>query len=231
MPETRFWHVLGPLWHEHFEPHELVGDAEPVYDQEGTWTGYRFGRGLLGLDREIVVSAGADKRRSGLFEARRLIRDAEPDGTRYDELVELLVKDNQRHDSTPRVIRSSDRPFEDTRGGRMKFLIDNWSDLAGQDLDMAEYEIAAGKRSGAHRHIAEELLLVIEGSGFDDHDGSTHPWEAGDLICIPPMTAHAHVNNGSETARLVSVWSHHPANEFLGGFEHIEDATGWSSDH
>jgi hypothetical protein len=26
------------------------------------------------------------------------------------------------------------------------------------------------------------------------------------------------------------VWSHHPANEFLGGFEHIADASDWRAD-
>ncbi|MGH3452505.1 MAG: cupin domain-containing protein, partial [Haloechinothrix sp.] len=114
------------------------------------------------------------------------------------------------------------------RQGRLKFYLSNWSDIAGQDVDLALYEIPYAGRSGAHRHIAEEILLVLEGSGHDIHDGSRHSWEAGDVICVPPMTAHQHVNDGDGAARLLTAWMHHPANEFLGGVEHIEDASGWS---
>ena len=128
------------------------------------------------------------------------------------------------------MIRAADRPLEDTRGGRMRFYVSNWEDLSGQDLDLAVYEIAPGERTGTHRHIAEELLLVLQGSGIEDHDGSTHRFEAGDLICVPPMAAHAHANDGDEVVRLASVWSHHPGNEFLGGFEHIADASDWEAD-
>jgi len=229
IPETRFWHVLGLLWHEHFEPH-LIPGAESLDDVDGAWGGYRVPRGVLGLERDLDVRAGADPRRAAVFDARRSVRDDENRGsTWYDDLVRLLPADNARFDGTPRVIGASTRPWEDTRGGRMRFYVSNWENLAGQDLDLAMYEIAPGQRTGSHRHIAEELLLVLEGTGFEDHDGSTHAFEAGDLICVPPMAAHSHGNDGDDVVRLVSVWSHHPANEFLGGFEHIADASDWRS--
>lgn len=227
VPETRFWHVLGLLWHEHFEGQPLPGIEHRIGD-DGGWDGYRVPEGVLGLEREIEVPAGADPRRDAVFRARRAVRDPSAfEGTTwYDDLLRRLPEDNDRHDRTPPVIRGSECPWEDTRGGRMKFYVSNWTGLAGQDLDLAAYEIPPGGRTGRHRHIAEEILLVVRGSGFDDHDGSEHRWEEGDLICIPPMAAHLHANDGEEPARLVSVWSHHPANEFLGGFEHIDDAVG-----
>lgn len=229
VPETRFWHVLGLLWHEHFEPQELSG-IEHVVGEDGSWRGYRVREGVLGLDREIEIPAGAEPRREAVFRARRAQREASPFGgaTWYDDFLRRLPEDNRRHDATPRVVHGAELPWEDTRGGRMKFYVSNWAEVAGQDLDLAMYELPPGTRSGTHRHIAEELLLVLEGSGSDDHDGSEHRWEAGDLICIPPMAAHSHANDGDRTARLVSVWSHHPANEFLGGFEHIADVTDGS---
>jgi quercetin dioxygenase-like cupin family protein len=149
--------------------------------------------------------------------------------TWYDDLLRLLPEDNARYEATPRVLRGADTRWEDTRGGRMRFYVSNWANLAGQDLDLAMYEIAAGQRTGRHRHIAEELMLVLQGSGVEEHDGSEHRFDAGDLICIPPMAAHSHANDGDETVRLVSAWTHHAANEFLGGFEHIEDATDWTA--
>ena len=227
VPETRFWHVLGLLWHEHFEPHP-IGGAEPL-DGDGAWRGYRVPEGVLGLEHDLDVPSGADPRRSAVFDARRGAASGGGDASWYGELVRQLVADNERHDRTPRVIRAADRPLEETRGGRMRFYVSNWEGLSGQDLDLAVYEIAPGERTGTHRHIAEELLLVLRGSGVEDHDGSTHRFEAGDLICIPPMAAHHHANDGDEVVRLVSVWSHHPANEFLGGFEHIADASDWEA--
>ena len=227
VPETRFWHVLGLLWHEHFEAQDLPG-VERMTAEDGSWSGYRVQEGVLGLDRDLEIPAGAEPKREAVFRARRAEREASHFGGEawYDDFLRRLPEDNERHDATPRVVRGADLPWEDTRGGRMKFYVSTWANHAGQALDLAMYEIAAGARTGTHRHIAEELLLVLEGSGSDDHDGSEHRWEAGDLICIPPMAAHSHANAGDRTARLVSVWSHHPANEFLGGFEHIADATG-----
>ena len=88
------------------------------------------------------------------------------------------------------------------------------------------YEIPPGARTGTHRHIAEELLLVLEGSGIDDHDGSRASVGGRRPHLHPAHGRALHCNEGDRRARLVSVWSHHPANEFLGGFEHIADASG-----
>jgi quercetin dioxygenase-like cupin family protein len=228
IPETRFWHVLGLLWHEHLEPRTIQG-MEREDDVDGRWLGYRVRAGVLGLDHDIAVPAGAEPRRAGVFDARRAASPGGSGTTWYDELVRELAADNERHDRTPRVIRAAERPLEDTRGGRMRFYVSNWENLSGQDLDLAVYEIAPGQSTGTHRHIAEELLLVLQGSGIEIHDGSTHRFEAGDLICVPPMAAHAHSNDGDVVVRLASVWSHQPANEFLGGFEHIADASDWEA--
>ena len=123
----------------------------------------------------------------------------------------------------------TDVPLEDTRQGRLQYYVTHWTPMIGRDLELAVYDIPAGHRSGRHRHIPEELLLVVSGSGYDIHDGTRHEWRAGDLICIPPMTEHQHVNDGEYAAQLVSVWLNHPTNEFLGGIEHIEDASTWTA--
>ena len=90
-------------------------------------------------------------------------------------------------------------------------------------------EIAPGERSGEHRHIFEELLLVVKGRGYDRHEGTKHPWKEGDLICVPPMIVHQHVNDGNDAVQLVSVWSQQPGHELLGGIEQISNASDWKS--
>jgi quercetin dioxygenase-like cupin family protein len=229
IPEVRLWHVLGLLWHEHFEPRGMPAEVESRDDEAGGWSGYRIPRGVLGLERDLRVRSGADPRREAVFAARRAAPDAASFGdTRYDQFLRMLASERELHEQTPRVVRGAEQPWEDTRQGRLRYYLTAWLSIAGQDLELASYQIAPGHRSGRHRHVAEELLLVVEGSGHDLHDGSEHAWEAGDLICVPAMTEHQHVNHGDGPATLVSVWTHHPTNEFLGGVEHLEDASSWS---
>jgi quercetin dioxygenase-like cupin family protein len=227
IPESRLWHVLGLLWTEHWEPQRVPGEVR-VLDGDGEWAGYEFPRGLLDLEDDLVVRPGADPHREAVFDARARGERLGAVGNRYDHFVDMLGVERERREDSPRVFPGESRPFEHTRQGELRYYIDNWAGLHGQDLDVAEYRIDAAERTGRHRHIAEELLYVVAGTGHDVHDGSEHPWKAGDLICIPPMTEHQHVNTGSEPARLISVWSHHPANEFLGGIEHVEDASTWT---
>ena len=68
---------------------------------------------------------------------------------------------------------------------------------------------------------------MIQGRGYDLHEGTRHSWEAGDLICVPPLIVHQHVNDGNDTAQLISAWSQQPGHELLGGIEQIENASDW----
>jgi gentisate 1,2-dioxygenase len=94
-------------------------------------------------------------------------------------------------------------------------------------MDVMVQEIEPRGFSGEHRHIFEELLFVERGRGYDLHEGTRHPWAAGDLICIPPMIAHQHVSDADEPVRLVSVWARQPGHEYLGGIEQMKVASGW----
>jgi gentisate 1,2-dioxygenase len=88
-------------------------------------------------------------------------------------------------------------------------------------------EIPAGSRSGRHRHVPEELIYVMQGEGYDIHDGQRWDWKAGQLICVPTMTDHQHFSTGSEPAVLLSTMPAHYTFLGLGGIEQIEDAPEW----
>jgi gentisate 1,2-dioxygenase len=85
-------------------------------------------------------------------------------------------------------------------------------------------QIEPGSRSGQHRHVAEELILVLEGKGYDVHDGERWNWQQGDLICIPTMTTHQHFSLGDSPALLFSASPSIYADLGLGGIEQFEDA-------
>jgi|SRR5579884_291358 quercetin dioxygenase-like cupin family protein len=227
LPQVRLWHVLGLLWQEQLELQDLPEGTEPIKDGSGKLAGYRVPAGVLGLERDLEVRLGADKRRQEIFEARRSVREAPPVKTEYDWFLKRLADENRLEAESPRVIRASDRRWEDTRQGRLKFYIDRWTEVAAQALDVMATEIEPQGHTGEHRHIFEEMALVLQGRGHDTQENTQHQWEAGDIICVPPMTAHQHFNDGDEPVRLLSVWSRQLGHEFLGGIEHIKDASSW----
>ncbi|MSP39149.1 MAG: cupin domain-containing protein [Deltaproteobacteria bacterium] len=197
LPQVRLWHNQGLLWRE----------------QQS--------------EEKIPLQAQKDRKLEEIFQARRQVQTIRPEKSRYDWFLNRLAEENQLEQNGPRVLSGRDGKWELTRQGRLKFLISRWTEVANHSLDLMEQEIAPGERSGEHRHIFEELLLVLRGRGHDLHEGTRHSWQAGDLICIPPMIAHQHVNDGDEMARLVSVWARQPGHEFLGGIEQLSDASDW----
>jgi quercetin dioxygenase-like cupin family protein len=199
LPQLRLWHGQGLLWRDPLDP-------------SGPGSG---------------SAAASEKKVAALFESRRQIQNPATGKTRYDWFLSRLADENRVERESPRVIHGTDCPWESTRQGKLKFYISRWTEVAAQGLDMTAQEIAPGERSGEHRHIFEELLLVIKGRGYDLHEGTQHRWEEGDLICIPPMIAHQHVNDGRDAALLVSVWPRQPGHELLGGIEQLRNASDW----
>jgi quercetin dioxygenase-like cupin family protein len=199
LPQLRLWHGQGLLWRDSL--------GEPASSDES--------------------DSPSEQKVVAIFHLRRQVREPAPGKTRYDWFLSRLADENRIEREGPRVIRAADHDWEDTRQGKIKFYLNRWIETAARGLDLMAQEIAPAERSGEHRHIFEELLLVVKGRGHDLHEGTRHPWEAGDLICVPPMIAHQHVNDGADVARLISVWPQQPGNELLGGIEQIANASDW----
>jgi quercetin dioxygenase-like cupin family protein len=228
VPENRLWHVLGLLGEDHLTPQSMPGDVEILLDDDDGWAGYRFLAGTLGAKHAIEIPRGAEPPSERTFAGRRdPDRVTEKGDTVYHALLRRLDEERELELATPRVIAGDSLPWEDTRQGVLKYFLHNWSEVSGHDLDLAVYRIPPGGHSGRHRHVAEELLYVVQGSGHDVHGETSYPWTAGDLICVPPMTAHQHVNDSAEEVVLVSCWVTATANEYLGGIEHLADASTW----
>ncbi|SRR5581483_1590221 len=227
LPQVRLWHVLGLLRQEQYELQQLPDGTEPIRGSSGKLDGYRVPAGVLGLEADLEVRLGGDAKREQVFRERRSVRQAPGGDTLYDWFLKKLVEENELEQQAPRIIRDGDVAWEKTRHGKLKFYISRWTKVAAQALDLMALEIEPGGSSGEHRHIFEELLLVLEGQGHDMQEGTRQAWSAGDLICIPPMTAHQHFNDGDKPAKLISVWSRQLGHEFLGGIEHIKDSSSW----
>lgn len=144
------------------------------------------------------------------------------------------------------IIKAQDMPWENSRHGRMKHLINERMDYSVNTVNLYLLELLpADGRSGKHRHMAEEIIYVLEGQGYDMHwdpeveitdkyywrnkeTGVKYEWEEGDFIYVPPMTAHQHFN-GSKTG-LVRLLSATPRIYKHLGYPHLEqmeDAPGF----
>jgi quercetin dioxygenase-like cupin family protein len=167
-------------------------------------------------------------------------------GTAHQKLYQDLLDDAQtapaRNAKRRKIIRPDDMPWEMSRQGLLKHLLNEKMNTRMETIDAYMQVIPPGSRSGKHRHLAEECLYVLEGRGYDLHQDcdveitdtyhwkpqteiKRYEWEAGDVIYIPPCTIHQHFNADPERpARLISCTNRIYKNSGLNDLEQIEDA-------
>ncbi len=93
-----------------------------------------------------------------------------------------------------------------------------WRALDAQDTGLAFHRIKPGQHGGAHRHeAAEEVYVVIGGSGRINLDGHIESLRALDAVRIAPQVARA-FEAGPDGLELLVFGPHHEGDgEFLKG--------------
>ncbi len=158
--------------------------------------------------------------------------------TLLDEATEMPARNAKRR----KIVRPEDMPWEMSRQGLLKHLLNAQMNARMETVDAYMQIIPPLSRSGKHRHLAEECLYVVEGRGYDLHQDcdveitdtyhwkpqaeiQRFEWEAGDVIYIPPCTIHQHFNaDAARPARLISCINRIYKNSGLNDLEQIEDA-------
>ena len=136
------------------------------------------------------------------------------DGQANERLYQRLLDDSMdapsRNSRRKKIVRPEDMPWEMSRQGLLKHLINENMNTRMETVDAYMQIIPPGSRSGKHRHLAEECVYVIEGKGYDLHQDSDceigdvfewvinpevkrFEWESGDVIYIPPNTVHQQI--------------------------------------
>ena len=141
----------------------------------------------------------------------------------YQGLLEDAASAPARNAKRKKIVRPEDMPWEMSRQGLLKHLLNEGMNTRMETVDAYMLVIPPGSRSGKHRHLAEECLYVLEGRGYDLHQDcdveitdtyhwkpqdevKRYDWEAGDVIYIPPNTIQQHFNADAERpVRLISV--------------------------
>ena len=167
-------------------------------------------------------------------------------GSAHQELYQALLDDAgsapARNAKRKKIVRPTDMPWEMARQGLLKHLLNEGMNTRMETVDAYMQIIPPGSRSGRHRHLAEECLYVVEGSGYDLHQDcdveitdtyqwtpqaevKRYEWQAGDVIYIPPNTIHQHFNaSASRPVRLISAINRIFKSCGLNDLEQLDDA-------
>lgn len=160
----------------------------------------------------------------------------------YEARVRRAKEQARKLPELMKVIRPEDMPWEESRHGRLKHMVNDEMGSVSNTMTAYIQELPPGGSSGRHRHMAEEMAFVLEGKGYDlhwdvdlklsdryewvvDREPKRFEWEAGDLIVIPVNTVHQHFNADPEKpARLLSAVNNLYKWLDLDDLEQIEDA-------
>ena len=160
----------------------------------------------------------------------------------YQGLLEDAASAPTRNAKRAKVVHPEDMPWEMSRQGLLKHLMNEAMNTRMETVDAYMQIIPPGSKSGKHRHLAEECLYVLEGKGYDLHQDcdveitdtyhwkpqdevKRYDWEAGDVIYIPPNTIHQHFNaDPDRPVRLISAINRIYNKFGLNDLEQIENA-------
>ena len=142
----------------------------------------------------------------------------------YAESLERSKKSRETAKTLHKAVPAEEQVWERSPQGLIKHLVNGEMGTAEPCLDMYQQYLEVGGKSGKHRHMTEEMLYVIEGSGYDlhwdpqfdadvtiDFTWSDEPkkfeWKRGDFVYIPAFAIHQHFQTGDTPSRFISATS------------------------
>jgi quercetin dioxygenase-like cupin family protein len=131
-----------------------------------------------------------------------------------------LTEMRRRHlAALPRVIRRDYRDVRDAGDGKPKEknIISPANDpFVTHSLQSHFVTLPPGARDKGHGHQNEAFIYVLEGRGFDMHDGVRYDWEAGDAMAVHNDSVHWHNNSDPDRGAVMLVMKAKPLWVFLG---------------
>jgi mannose-6-phosphate isomerase-like protein (cupin superfamily) len=106
---------------------------------------------------------------------------------KYGEIYKGLLEQ-------PRVYKSKEKKW---KGGPSKYgknIVNPQSAKIIQAFETHVDVLAPGNYGQKHGHINSAVFYILNGEGYDVHDGVKHPWKAGDVCIVENMCVHQHFN-------------------------------------
>jgi quercetin dioxygenase-like cupin family protein len=125
-----------------------------------------------------------------------------------------LAEHRRRILETPRVRRKADQ-LDATAAGQTSdagaktashahWALDPSVDpFLTQSIQVHFLELPPRSSNSGHGHQNEAAFYILEGSGYDVHDGKRYEWQAGDLVVVHVDSVHRHFNPNDVPVRAV----------------------------
>jgi len=131
--------------------------------------------------------------------------------SRYYDMNDYL----QKLRKLPRVVKGNEIKWGGGPQQWAKHLISPHHHEFAQSLQIHINDLAPKSKSPKHGHQNEALGYVLEGRGYEIHDGKVYEWNAGDLVLIHGGCVHQHFNADPEQPARILIIKTKPLYIFL----------------
>ena len=136
----------------------------------------------------------------------------------YEAAIQYQDRVLERGRTGKIVVRDEDRPWENTRQGRIRYFLhpNMYPDTVLQEWRVFSQEIRT--QSGKHRHQGGVSIYILEGKGYTIADGKRYDWEKGDLLTLPVKPGgveHQHFNSDPAKPAIWAAFINIPIQEYL----------------
>src|SRR5262249_47654631 len=104
-----------------------------------------------------------------------------------------LKDELKRLRSLPRVIKGKELKFQDGPQSFSKHFVEPVDGMT-QTLHPTREESAPGGRTRKPGHVNEAAFSILDGRGYEIHDGVRYDWQAGDIAIVHNNCVHQHHN-------------------------------------
>ncbi len=104
-----------------------------------------------------------------------------------------LTEELKRLRSIPRVKKAKEINFVDGPQAYSRHYIEP-KDGITQLFHFHLEEYAPGGKSQKHGHVNEAAFYILDGEGYEIHDGVRYDWKAGDIAIVHNNCVHQHFN-------------------------------------
>jgi len=117
---------------------------------------------------------------------------------KYGEVYKTLLEQ-------PRVYSSRDIPFKGKKSRFGKIMVAPHPTLITQLIEIHMDVIPPQSHGQKHGHMNSAVFFILEGEGYDIHDGKTIEWKAGDACIVENACVHQHFAEGDKPVRIIII--------------------------
>jgi quercetin dioxygenase-like cupin family protein len=116
--------------------------------------------------------------------------------------------------SMPRVVRGRELKFNDGPQAFSRHYVEPIDGLT-QTLHIHLEEYAPSGHNQKHGHVNEAAFYILDGEGYEIHDGIRYDWKAGDAVVVHNNCVHQHFNASDSTPARALVMKTKPMFLFM----------------